>query len=125
MDYYEFLNKVIDEGINAATADYSEASDKNQLDGSIAGFNACKNLLPEQLFELWTGASAKANNAFGDTEEIYWYNRCFQLEVEWVCNVVSAMMVNEGQDPIFSWLPTVNGAIKAASIIGVTERSLL
>lgn len=119
MDYYEFLNRVIDEGIAAATADYTEPDDKQRLEGSIAGFNACRNLLPEQLVEIWTGAGKLVNVAFGDPEENYWYHRCFQMEVEWVINVVSAMLINEGQDALLSWLPTVNGMTKAASIIGV------
>ncbi len=123
MDYYEFLNRVIDEGIAAATADYTEPDDKQRLDGSIAGFNACRNKLPEELVEIWTNAGEIVNKAFGDPEENYWYHRCYQMEVEWVINVVSAMMVNEGQDTLLSWLPTANGMMKAASIIGVGERS--
>lgn len=122
MDYYEFLNRVIDEGIAAATADYTEESDKERLEGSIAGFNACRNLLPEQLVETWQKANDDMNNAFHEQKENYWWFRCFQLEVEWVINVVSAMLVNEGQDTLLSWLPTANGAMKAASIIGVAER---
>lgn len=122
MDYYEFLNRIIDEGIAAATADYTDPSDKQHLDGSIAGFNACRNKLPEQLVETWTEAGKLVNAAFGDPEENYWYHRCYQLEVEWVINVVSAMLVNEGQDPLLAWLPTANGMMKAASIIGIAER---
>jgi len=120
MDYNEFLTRVIDEGIQAATADYVEESDKERLEGSIAGFNACRDKTPEQLVEVWSEVSAKVNNAFGNPEENYWYHRCFQLEVEWVCNVVSAMLMNEGYTtPLLAWLPTANGAMKAASIIGV------
>lgn len=122
MDYYEFLNRVIDEGIEAATADYTEESDKERLEGSIAGFNACRNLLPEQLVETWQKATDDMNQAHLEQKENYWWFRCFQAEVEWVLNVVSAMLVNEGQDALLSWLPTVNGMMKAASIVGVAER---
>lgn len=121
MDYYEFLNRIIDEGIAAATADYTDPSDKQRLEGSIAGFNACRNLLPEQLVELWTTSGADANYHISNVDN-YWYYRCFQMEVEWVINVVSAMLVNEGQDPLLAWLPTANGMMKAASIIGIAER---
>lgn len=121
MDYYEFLNRVIDEGIAAATADYTDPSDKQRLEGSVAGFNACRNLLPDQLVELWTTSGADANYHISTVDK-YWYYRCFQMEVEWVINVVSAMMVNEGQDALLSWLPTANGMMKAASIVGVAER---
>jgi len=122
MDYNEFLTRVIDEGIQAATADYTEESDKERLEGSIAGFNACRGMTPEQLVELWTKAGMDVNNAFGDMEKKYWYFRCFQLEVEWVINVVSAILMNEGYKPLLAWLPTANGATKAASIVGVAER---
>ena len=37
----------------------------------------------------------------------YWYARCFALEVEWVCNVVSAMLMNEGRPTIVT--PTARG----------------
>lgn len=122
MDYYEFLNRVIDEGIAAATADYTKESEKQQLEGSIAGFNACRNLLPDQLVELWQKANADRNNAYVLQGENYWWYSCFHSEVEWVINVVSAMLVNEGQDALLSWLPTANGMMKAASIVGVAER---
>jgi hypothetical protein len=122
MEYYEFLKRIIDEGIDAAKADYTDPNDKQHLDGSIAGFEACRNKLPEELVQVWTDVSKQVNMAFGDPEENYWYHRCYQLEVEWVINVVSAMLVNEGQDPLLSWLPTANGMMKAASIIGVQSK---
>ncbi len=122
MNYYEFLNRVIDEGIAAATADYTKESEKQQLDGSIAGFDACRNLLPEQLVETWQKATDDMNQAHFEQKENYWWYCCFQSEVEWVINVVSAMMINERQDPLLSWLPTANGMRKAASIVGVAER---
>jgi len=124
MDYNEFLTRVINEGIEAATADYTDPSDKERLEGSIAGFDACKNLLPEQLVEVWQKATNDMNTAFHEQQEDYWWYRCFQLEVEWVMNVVSAMLVNEGQNALLSWLPTANGAMKAASIIGVNTNPL-
>lgn len=61
MDYYEFLNRVIDEGIDAAKADYTDPTDKQRLDGSIAGFEACRKKLPEELVELWTDVSKQVN----------------------------------------------------------------
>jgi hypothetical protein len=126
MDYTEFLTRVVDEGIEAATSDYTKESDKQNLEGSIAGFNACRNKSPEELIEVWNEASKKMNEAFGEQKDNYWYFRCFQLEVEWVCNVVSAMLMNEGHTtPLLSWLPTANGAMKAASIVGVAEALLI
>ena len=124
MTYNEFLTRIIDEGIAAATADYTDPKDKERLEGSIAGFNACRNLLPEQLVEAWQTATTDVNVAFREQKINYWYYRCFQLEVEWVINVVSAMLINEGQQPLLAWLPTANGAMKAASILGVNTNPL-
>ena len=126
MNYTEFLTKVIDEGIEAAKADYTEESDKQRLEGSIAGFNACRNKSPEELVEVWKESSKKTNDASHEVYKTkskgdYWYYRCFQLEAEWVCNVVSAMLMNEGHEPLLSWLPTASAMRKAASIIGVAQ----
>ena len=119
MNYNEFLTRVIEEGIESAKADYTEEKDKDRLEGSIAGFNACRDKAPNQLAEVWRKAMTDVNNAYGDNEKKYWYLNSFQLEVEWVCNVVSAMLVNEGFKPILAWLPTANGVGKAIFILGV------
>jgi len=119
MDYFEFLDKVINEGITSATLDYTEESEKEKLDGSVAGFNACRKKTPEELILVWQEANNKANESFLDEMNNYWYYNCFKLEVEWVCNVVSALLINEGHKPLFSWLPTANGCNKAAKIVGI------
>jgi len=122
MNYNEFLTRVIDEGIEAATSDYTKESEKSQLEGSIAGFNACRDKSPEELVAVWNEATKKMNEAFGEQKDNYWWYRCYQSEVEWVCNVVSAMLMNQGNyAPLLSWLPTANGATKAASIVGVNQ----
>jgi hypothetical protein len=119
MNYIEFLNRVINEGIDAAKSDYTDPKDKLRLDGSIAGFEACRDKQPGELIEVYNKAGSDCHTAFLEQKEDYWYYRCFQAEVEWVCNVVSAMMLNEGDSPLLSWLPTANGAMKAASILGL------
>lgn len=121
MDYNEFLNRVINEGISSATADYTDAKDKNRLDGSIAGFEACRDLTPNELVDMFKTASKYMNEAFGDKHSDYWYFRCYQAEVEWVLNVVCAMLYNQGLEVPVSHLPTYNGLMKAASILGTTQ----
>jgi hypothetical protein len=126
MNYNEFLIRIIDEGIEAAKADYIGESNKNMLEGSIAGFTACKDKTPEELVEVWQKSSDNMNDAFREQKENYWYYRCFQLEVEWVCNVVSAMLMNEGGiTPLLAWLPTANGVRKAATIISIAPNTFL
>lgn len=116
MTYDEFLVRVIDEGIAAARRDY--ADDAPRREGAVAGFEACRGRQPAELGALLIQAESQAGRAhWGESSERYWYLRCFALEVEWVCNVVSAILVNEGRDPIVP--PTCRGVRRAAKIAGV------
>lgn len=119
MLYAEFLNAVIDRGGEAARADYTRADQANKLKGSLGGFEACRGLDPPELLGLLAKSRATSSEeALGDTDvDKYWELRCFELEVEWVCNCVSAMLVNEGKEPIVP--PTSRGVLAAAQIIGV------
>jgi hypothetical protein len=122
MDYLQFINRVIDEGINAAKKDYTKPEEKTRLEGSIAGFEACRNKMPHELIEVDDEARQYAHQAYFERDsEKYWWFRCYQLEVEWVMNCVSAMLLNEGEEPLRSFMPTVNAMTKAASIIGVRQ----
>jgi hypothetical protein len=47
----------------------------------------------------------------------YWWYRYYELQVEWVCNVLSAILQNQGWPVIVT--PTVRGAMAAANIVGV------
>ena len=48
--------------------------------------------------------------------ERYWRVRCFALEVEWTCNVVSAALVNQGLGEAIV-PPTARGVMQAARIL--------
>lgn len=122
MEYATFLDRVIEEGIEAAKVDYANSPEK--LAGALAGFELCRHKVPSALkrhledarrmtAELYRG-NAKA--------EAYWHSRCYESEIEWVCNVVSAMLYNQGVEPLVP--PTVNGVMKAASIIGVARATV-
>jgi hypothetical protein len=120
MEYKYFLEKVINDGIKAAKEDYSNENKKEYLEGSLAGFEACRNKQPLDLIEVWKEAQEYIKLNYDDISK-YWFFRCYQLEVEWVCNVISAILINEKKPPIFSWLPTVNAQIKAFKIISGNE----
>lgn len=119
MEYGSFLKRVIDEGIAAATEDYTKNPDpafnSDRLEGSIAGFNACRDKLPHELVEVYKEATEYAHQAFCDRSEKYWWFRCYQIEIEWVCNVVSAGMKMQ----LLSHLPTYRGVMKASNILGM------
>ena len=117
MDYNEFLKRVIDEGIEAAKKDYVKPEQKDKLEGSILGFEKCRGKNPEELVEMLKEAGKATNAASGNSN--YWYVRCQEAEIEWVCNCVSAIIVNGGQKPIIP--VTARGALKAAEIVGVKE----
>lgn len=113
----EFLTRVIDDGIEAATRDYDGENHRQKREGSIAGFEACRGLEPNSLRELLRRASEQTSNARVFDRQKYWWYRCFELEVEWVCNVVSAALMNSGEPVIIT--PTARGIIQAAKILGV------
>ena len=117
MGYLEFLERVIDDGLAAAKIEY--ANDPPKLHGAIAGFEMCREMSPAMLAQVLTAARQirGEKRAGSDPLDAYWKSRCAELEVEWVCNVVSAALVNEGREPIVP--PTARGTMKAAEILGV------
>jgi hypothetical protein len=118
MTYLEFLSRVIDEGIAAAQHDY--AKDERKRSGSIAGFETCRNKTPDELKLLMESASVATRDAYhNDDRKDYWWYRCYELEVEWVCNVVSAMLMNQKLPVIIT--PTCRGVMQAAKILGAAK----
>lgn len=121
MDFQKYLNRVIDDGIEAAREDYTRPKQKQKLDGSIAGFEACRSVrmshIHQDLSELLDTARTATRDAMGQNREKYLWFRCYEAEVEWVCNCVSAVLLNEGLPTIIT--PTARGVLKASEIVGV------
>lgn len=119
MNYSSFLERIIDDGIEAAKKSYSRPKDSHKLAGSLSGFEACRGKGPAELKELLEDCRRRTGMAHQESsDEAYWMVRCFELEVEWVCNVVSAALMNQNEPIIIP--PTARGLIKAAEIIGVS-----
>lgn len=124
MECLEYLNQIINEGIDAARRDYTKPRDASKLKGSIAGFEACRGLQPLEIAVLLNTCQDKTRIGLHDshanriTTDEYWEIRCFELEVEWVANCVSAVLMNQGLPVIVN--PTARGMMKAAEIVGVT-----
>lgn len=124
-NYWTLLERVIRDGIAAAADDYARKEDGTKLQGSIAGFQACTSREPEQLATLLQEARLDTWRAHQDAldrenetttaEYLYW--RCRELEIEWTCNVISAVLANQGLPVIVP--PTARGVTKAAEIVGV------
>ncbi len=124
MVYIEFLTQVIEDGLKSVGSDESLARHPKQLEGARAGFEACRDKLPEQLAELLAEANRKsalaysmANDKDADIEE-YWKQQYYTLQVEWVCNTVSAMLMSQGAPMITT--VTARGVMNAARILGVS-----
>lgn len=118
VSFAQLVDRVVDEGIAAATRDYHRPEDKQKLDGSVAGFQRCRGLDPTQLREALLDARLQATEAHRSEAGDYWWWRCRELEVEWVCNVVSAALMNVGLPVIVQ--PTVRGFMLCAEIVGVS-----
>ena len=116
MDIKKFIDQVVDEGIVVVKKDYTRSDQKQKRDGSIAGFEACRDKTIEELKDLLEITEIAVCDARSNKDNYWWY-RCYQAEVEWVCNCLSSILVNEGQEPLVT--PTVRGAIQAAKIVGV------
>jgi len=122
MNYQEFLEKLINDGIDAVKEDYKPGD--NRLKGSIKGFEECRGQPPDVLYTLLIESRKTADEKFIETQEgdkkgvdEYWYFQSRAGEIEWVCNSVSAMLVNQGLPPLIP--PTCRGAMNAARILGV------
>ena len=116
-NYEDLLTQVIDRGIKAASESYKDSP--NKLKGSVDGFNACRGLAPQALVALLQQARTRANHSmnFEEPIDLYWELRCYEAEVEWVCNCVSVALMNEGLPTIVP--PTARATILVAEIVGV------
>lgn len=125
MDFAAFLERVIEDGIAAARADYTRPEQQSKLAGSIEGFEACRGKTPAELAALLGQVASNREEAAMrlHAREIsapeYWKTRCREAEVEWVLNVMSAALHNAGQPPITAF--TARGVMAAAKILGVRE----
>jgi hypothetical protein len=121
INYEEFLERVIEQGIEGARRDYSRPEQELKLAGSVAGFEACRHQTPGQLKTLlhasaeFTCIARQAKAVEDGALEYYWQTRCFEAEVEWVANVVSILLMHQGEEPIVP--PTLNGLQQAMRIL--------
>ena len=111
------MNLIIDDGIEAAKLDYSKLKDDLKRRGAIQGFEECRGRTPTEIAVLLEEANESVRRAMRDQAPDYWYWRCREAEIEWVANVISAILHAQGQPGIVP--PTARGMFKAAEIIGV------
>lgn len=118
MNYAEFLDEVIRRGIQGATEDYSGDASRivAKRTGAVAGFESCRGKSPKELLLMLQEARKAAHPGIAEEDlDRYWYLRCYEAEVEWVCNVVSAMLLNEGMSTVVT--PTARGVFLADKVL--------
>lgn len=122
--YDEILERIITDGLAEVRVAYAAPEDHHKRDGAIEGFEACRGKTPPELVECWRAAEARATQItreeFREARATdYWRQRYKTLQIEWVCNVISVGLVNDGHDALLSHLPTARGAMKYAEVVGV------
>lgn len=123
IEYNEFLKRIIDRGITAASESYKDDPPKRR--GALAGFEASRDKTPEELRELLKEAMEASEQALRDELPIdeYWETRCRNLEIEWVCNCVSVVLHQNGLPTIVA--PTYRAAMLVAEIVGIRGTEIL
>lgn len=117
MRYQDFVKRAVEESVSAAILDYELRPEKKaHLEGSIAGLKACLDKSPPELAYLLERARKVHSSAFRNQTSIdrYWRVTCFMQEVEWICNVVSVVLMNQEMPGIIP--PTLRGAQLAQKI---------
>lgn len=115
MDYFRYLGRIIELGMEGARRDYEP--DDPRLEGSLDAFARCRGMPPQELLRLHYEARARVAQLHGSTapEEEYWRALAFATELEWVLNVLGAGL---GMQPIGVPI-TARGVMTAAKILGV------
>ena len=117
MPYNDFLNAIIDDGIEEAKVAYAGPGRELKREGAIAGFEACRGKARDELQAVLSEARRDARAARERRAADYWYWRLREAQVEWVLNVVNAADYANGRDTDHQ--PTARGLAKAADILGV------
>lgn len=121
MSYMQFLTEVINDGIDAARADY--ATKPSWLSGALLGFELCRGKRPTELLLLLNQVRTEVSDAFKNeaAEDPYWKVRCKEAEIEWVCNCVSALRHLPVASPLhvefYIVQPTARGVLKAHEVL--------
>lgn len=86
----ELLNRCIEDGIESVQRDEMITRHPKRLEGSIEGFNLCRELRsPEEFKELIRSLGEECNTLRDAAAgEEYWVKRFCQVQVEWVYSVL-------------------------------------
>jgi hypothetical protein len=115
MKLNQLINRLADDGIKSVVEAYPNREDKRL--GSIDGFNACRGKTIEELRDLLAEAKKKSKQHRSLAE--YWRHRYFEIQVEFVCNCVSVVLLHEGKQNQIIVEPTLRGTVRIREILGI------
>ena len=116
MKSYEMLDRIIDDAAGELRRHMSSPEQASRLDGALEGLEACRGLIPSDLKELMQASEQAMLTARQQDPEHYWWYRWYALQVEWVCNCMSAWLMQHDLPVIVQ--PTIRGALNVARIQG-------
>ena len=116
----DFLALVISDGMEAARHSYARPSQRLKLEGALQGYEDCRGLDADGLAALLASSARRREQAMREGDPRYFFWRCREAEVEWVCNVLSAAQRNQGLRQVS--VPTARGLAKAAEILGLARQ---
>lgn len=103
LPYNDFLNALIDEGLESVREHESAPRRTHFRDGANKGFEECRGLTADQLLDLLKQAgddTAQARtrpSGMSETELArYWYLRSRKSQIQWVNDVVQASIYLSG-----------------------------
>lgn len=84
-----FVNRLVSNAMNSVAQTYSQPGQREKLEGSLAGLNACLNQKLEGLREVLAEINEYVHLAAKERWENYWWFRLYQAQVEFIINRVS------------------------------------
>jgi hypothetical protein len=115
MPYADFLNAVIDDGLDEVRRTYLRPDQAAKRDGAIRGFEECRGLDADALLDLMDRARVETAAKRRAQAPDYWFWRMRESQVEWVLNVVNAANYEHGRPVNFP--PTARGMSKAIDVL--------
>ena len=115
----ELLDAVIDDACTEIPMAYPRPDQRDKRDGGIAGAQSCRGMEDAALLTHLDAATKRSRDAMARRATDYWWHRMFEIQVEWVLNVLSAAAWAHGMPPAMT--PTARGLAKAAEVLGVAS----
>lgn len=115
----EVMHALIDEGVAQARIDLSLPSQSETLSGTIAGYESCRGLEPEEMMELLSRSGLELLGAVEQQRPEVTRLRAYDACVRFVASVMSCALEYHGLPPITRI--TFQARMRYAAIVGWSE----